>query len=193
MGQAKLKAVKKIELLRLDLGAGSNPREGFHGVDIRKLPEVGTVFDLRKTPWPWANESVDEAVSSHFIEHLDGDERILFFNELYRVMKFDAKAQIICPNWSHERAYGDPTHKWPPMSSFMALYLNKAWREGTKEKDFKDANARHVPYSCDFDFVAGVGFDPWLAVRNDEFKQFAAARYVNSHADLYLNLTKTKR
>ena len=187
MGQAKRKlaAVPKTELLKLDLGCGPHPREGFHGVDIQQYDgKVGTLFDLRKVPWPWETESVDEVHCSHFIEHLTGIERIVFMNELYRVMKFGATASIIAPNWSHERAYGDPTHQWPPISSFAALYWNAEWRK---------ANAPHVGFNCDFDYSTGVGFDPWLHTRNDEMKQFAMVRYTNSAADIYFNLTKTKR
>ncbi len=104
-----------------------------------------------------------------------------FFNELYRVMKPGGKALIITPDWSHACAYGDPTHKWPPLSSWYALYLNKGWR---------DVNAPHAPYTCDFDWSHGASWDDWLTVRNDEFKAFAMQRYINSVRDLHINLVR---
>src|SRR5262249_42658475 len=106
---------------------------------------------------------------------------ITFFNELYRVLKVGAQALIVTPDWSHSSAYGDPTHQWPPMSGWYPLYLLKAWR---------DVNAPHVPYVCDFDFVLAGGWYQWLSTRNDEFKQFAMQRYINSQTEVIVTLTK---
>ena len=47
------RAVKAaLEALRLDLGCGPHPKEGFTGVDSRKFPGVDIVHNLLK-PWPW--------------------------------------------------------------------------------------------------------------------------------------------
>jgi len=151
-----------------------------------EMPEEGENTKLNKKfkdqgCWYFKNNSIDEVFCSHFVEHLDGTERISFFNELYRVLKPGAKALIITPEWSHACAYGDPTHKWPPMSSWYALYLNKDWRTG---------NAPHVDYTCDFDWVHGASWDEWLSVKNDEMKQFAMQHYTNSIRDLHITLSK---
>lgn len=176
-------APEEIPPFKLDLGCGKRKREGFHGVDSIAFEGVDTVADLSQ-PWPWADESVDEAQSSHFVEHLTGTQRIHFFNELYRVMKPGAKASIVTPDWSHACAYGDPTHQWPPMSNWYALYLSKPWR---------DVNAPHVPYTCDFDHAGGYSSDAWLVGRNPEFVQDAHAHKINSARDLIIHLTKVKR
>lgn len=200
MGQAKLKAIKKVEAIRLDIGCGKNKRAGFVGIDAMKFDGVDHVLDVRKTPWPWPDESIDEVFSSHFVEHLTGAERIPFFNELYRVMKVGAQAQIITPDWSNACAYGDPTHQWPPMSGWYPFYLHKPWREGVPDGKGGWAlnpqgqpmtpNAPHVGYTCDFDFQNGIGWDQSVMTRNEEWRGFAAAHYVNAARDLYVNLTK---
>lgn len=97
------------EGVKLDLGCGKNKKAGFIGVDNISFDGVDVVHDLR-TQWPWEKESVEEVHCSHFLEHLTNAERVHFWNELYRVMKPGAKAQIIVPHWSSGRAYGDPTH-----------------------------------------------------------------------------------
>lgn len=202
MGQAKLKAVKKIELLRLDLGCGGNKREGFTGIDRLKLPGVDKIVDLRVAPWPWADDSVDEVHSSHFVEHLQWPERITFFNEAWRVMKNDAKATIITPDPSNDCYWGDPTHG-PAMSGWYVLYLDKEWREGVKAEDgswARDAqgnerrpNAPHVPYACDFfSTPGGIGWDQSVLSRNEEYKMFGARHYRNAIRDLYVNLVARK-
>lgn len=178
---AKAEAVLVAQPTRLDLGCGTKKREGFHGVDCRDFDGVDTIFDLRSTPWPWGENTIEEVHSSHFVEHLTGAERIGFFNELCRVMKQGGKALIVTPDWSHACAYGDPTHQWPPMSGWYALYLNKAWR---------DANAPHVGYTCDFDYAIGGSWDEWLVPRNMETRQFAMQRYINSTRDLMVTLVK---
>lgn len=174
-----------MEKLKLDLGCGKNKTQSvdeypFIGVDVLPFEGVDTVCDLKDT-WPWADNSVDEVYSRHFVEHLTGVERIHFFNELYRVLKPGGRALIITPDWTHASAYGDPTHQWPPMSSWYPLYLNTEWR---------DVNAPHVGYTCNFNWVAGTSWDAWLNVKNNEFKQFAMAHYTNATTELHVTLEK---
>lgn len=179
---AKTKPQLKVATpIRLDIGCGKNKREGFHGVDVLQFDTVDTVLDVRETPWPWADGVVDEVHCSHFVEHLSGAERVPFFNELYRVMKKGARAAIITPDWSNDCAYGDPTHQWPPMSRWYPLYLLKSWRE---------VNAPHCGYICDFDYAIGGGWEPWLEARNMNFRVFAMQYYNNAMRDLFVTLTK---
>jgi SAM-dependent methyltransferase len=179
---AQKKLALAPELVKLDFGCGPRPKEGFQGIDILDFGQTHKL-DVRKTPWPWEDSSVSEAHASHFVEHLTGEERVDFFNELYRVLLPGASALIVTPNWSHSCAYGDPTHKWPPMSGWWPLYLSKGWR--------KD-NAPHVGYVCDFDFIIAGGWDQRLEPRNAEFKTFAMNNYVDSLRDLIVTLTKRK-
>jgi hypothetical protein len=184
VGRPKLAKVEDpAPLLKLDLGCGPNKLPGYVGVDIMDFPAVDVRHDLTK-PWPWKTDSVAEVHSSHFVEHLTGAQRIPFFNELYRVLQAGAQARIICPIWSHERAYGDPTHQWPPVSTWSFFYLNKAWRDG---------NAPHVPYTCDFDHVIVGTHDPndqYVSMRNMETKVILMSRSVNTTTDIVATLTK---
>jgi hypothetical protein len=172
--------LKIAEPLKLDLGCGKNKAPGFRGVDVSPFDGVDEVADLRKK-WPWRDNTVDEVHCSHFVEHLTSPERLHFWGELYRVLKVGATARIITPNWAHSRAYGDPTHQWPPVSEWTALYLNKGWR---------DANAPHVPLGCDFDFTTGGTWDNWLETRPMDTRVFAMQRYINSCSDIFFTLTK---
>lgn len=177
----QLKPVEVVAPLKLDLGAGKNARPGFVAVDVIAFPGV-TVHDLTK-PWPWGDSSVGEVHSSHFLEHLTQDERVHFFNELWRVMQPKAQATIIVPSWTSERAYGDPTHKWPPVVGFSFLYLNKAWRE---------ANAPHTDYTCDFGFQGGNSLQhPWQ-LKNQEAQIFAQTHYLNVAQDMWVTLNTIK-
>ena len=166
------------EIIKLDIGCGKTPSEGFIGIDAIDFGQKH-VHDVRKGI-PYKDNSVAEVRCSHFVEHLTWDERVPFFNELYRVLKVGAVAQIITPHWSHACFYGDPTHK-APMSEWYPLYLNKGWRE---------TQAPHVGYTCDFDYVVAGSWDPRLQGRNPEFTQNAMNTQINGWRDLIISLTK---
>lgn len=166
-----------MSLVRLDLGCGPNPREGFQGVDVRDYGRTDILVTDLRGQWKWDDDSVDEVYSSHFVEHLTAPERIHFANELYRVLKPGGTAEIVTPHWASGRAYGDLTHQWPPVSEFWFFYLSRSWRE---------ANAPHTSdlYSCDFVVEWGTSLHPQIALRNQEFQQFASAFYREACQDL---------
>jgi hypothetical protein len=167
-------------LVKLDLGCGKTPRESFEGVDVRDFGQKH-IADLR-LPWPWSDGSVEEAHSSHFVEHLTATERIHFCNELYRVLAGGGKCQLIVPHWASCRAYGDLTHQWPPVSEFWFYYLSKAWRA---------VNAPHNDvYVCDFDATWGYSMHPSLGVRNQEYQQYALANHKEAAQDIIATLVK---
>lgn len=176
----------------------------FQGVDqVVDLVEEATPWNIEKKddkfyrraqtykPWPWADGSVDEVHCSHFLEHLTGAERVHFFNELYRVLaptEYNAAGQpikgfatIIVPHWSNERAYGDPTHQWPPVTFFSFYYLNREWRA---------VNAPHCGYTCDFDVRGNNSISNEWTVKNQETQAFAQMHYINVATDLFLQVVR---
>ena len=172
---------------KLDIGCGKNKREGFTGIDQYPMEGVDHVFDLRQK-WPVASDSVDEVQCSHFIEHLTGQERVTFYNELYRVMKSGAKATIIVPHWASNRAYGDPTHQWPPVSEMSFYYLSKDWRE--TQAPHTDKKWNKDGYDCHFAATWGYSLHPSIVTRNTEYQQFAMANYKEACQDMIVTLTK---
>jgi SAM-dependent methyltransferase len=180
MGKAAKRKVARRDDLKLDLGCGKNPRDGFEGVDVRDFGQPHVV-DLRKR-WPWDDGSVSEVNCSHFVEHLTADERIHFVNELHRVLKPGAKAFVVTPHWASTRAYGDLTHQWPPVSEFWFFYLSKEWRA---------ANAPHNDgYTCDFEVTWGYSMHQGLTARNQEFQMNALQWYKEAAQDTVATFTK---
>lgn len=188
---AALKVAPAKKLLKLDIGCGPNKKEGFLGVDILKMKGVDKVFDVRRTPWPWKDSSVEEVHCSHFLEHLTATERCAFMNELARVLIPEGKATIITPHWCSNRAYGDPTHMWPPVSEMFFFYLNRKWR--MDNAPHTDLEHNKNGYSCDFEFVGGYGMSPAIMARNEEYKQFALANYKEAAQDSFTTLTNKKK
>ncbi len=201
----KLKEVEKPKLLRLDLGCGPNPREGFEGVDIRQfngvVDHVLNIAERKKgvepwrvmlepsketcemfKPWPWKNNSVEEVHTSHFVEHLWPTERTHFVNELYRVLIPEGKCTLIVPHWNSARAYGDLTHKMPPVCEMWFSYLLREWRA---------INAPHNDfYDCDFHVTWGYSPHEALVSRNQEYQQHAMMWWKESCQDIHATLIK---
>lgn len=171
------------EPIRLDLGCGPNPKEGFQGVDVRDYGRTDILVADLRGPWKWDDDSVDEIHCCHLIEHFEARDRIHFVNEMHRVLKPGASAEIVVPHWCSGRAYGDLTHAWPPVSEFWFLYLSRAWRE---------ANAQHAcdDYTCDFTVTWGTTVHPDIVMRNQEHQQFATKFYREAAQDIVATFSK---
>lgn len=126
--------------MKLDIACGQRKQEGFIGVDVWPGPDVDVVWDLTRFPWPFDNDSVDEAVCSHYVEHTP--DLIKFMNELHRIMKPGASAIIICPYYTSYRAFMDPTHT-RFISEMSFFYFDKEWRQREK--------LDHYPITADFE------------------------------------------
>jgi ubiquinone/menaquinone biosynthesis C-methylase UbiE len=191
--KTKLVALAKEEPivpLRLDLGCGQNCKVGedgvkFTGVDYVKCDGVDIVHDLTKFPYPFEDSSVDEVFTSHFLEHLDGPERIQFFTEMYRIMKPGGKMTHIHPYYKSVRAIQDPTHKFPPIGENSYLYWDKTWRAANKLDHYK------MPVDLDFDFNIFYTFqDALWANKSEEARNFAINHYFNVVADMIVHMKK---
>lgn len=184
---------KEHKPLRVDIGCGKNKRnDGYWiGIDIIPFEGVDKVMNAGKDKWPFKDGSVDEIHASHFVEHLEPEERIHFVNELFRVLKQpvynDGKlvsgfATIIVPHWASQRAYGDMTHKWPPVSEFWFYYLDKEWRA---------INAPHnQDYKCHLNVTWGYSLHPELNARNQEYQNEAIKWNKEACSDIIAQFTK---
>ena len=177
----------KSEVIKLDIGCGKNKKEGFIGIDQYAMDGVDVVMDVRQT-WNYEDNSVDEIHCSHFIEHLTANERVKFFNELHRVLKPGAKATIITPHWASNRAYGDPTHMWPPVSEMMFYYLSQEWRD--TQAPHTDFKWNPEGFTCDLEATWGYGINPAISTRNQEFQMFAMQNYKEACTDTIATVTK---
>lgn len=165
--------------MKLDIACGQSKREGFTGVDIAKCDGVDVVHDLTVYPWPFEDNSVDEAFCSHYIEHVH--DLFKFFDELYRILKPGAQVQIIAPYGKSDRAWQDPTHIRPILEATF-LYANRGWREANK--------LNHYPISCNFDYSYGYQLNaPWN-LKSQEALNFALCHYWNVASDIHVTMTK---
>jgi cyclopropane fatty-acyl-phospholipid synthase-like methyltransferase len=121
--------------MKLNLGAGNKKVDGFISVD--KYPSITTdlVFDLESTPWPWEDNSVDQVLLIHALEHMgkNTDDYLSIICELYRVCRDGAEILIHVPHPRHDNFLGDPTHVRAITPQQLTLFdreLNDAWVAG---------------------------------------------------------------
>ena len=89
-------------LLKVELGCGDRKREGYFGLDRKKIQGVDIICDFNKK-LPLKNSSVDTLYTAHTIEYVKDLDHI--FSEIHRICKKDAVVEIIVPHFSSYTAY----------------------------------------------------------------------------------------
>lgn len=174
---------------KIDLACGQSKREGFFGVDIASTDDADLVHDLSVFPWPIGDDTAEEVVSSHYVEHTypvggPHDGLIAFMDEVYRICADGAKVEIIHPYALSSRAFQDPTHtRFIPEATWW--YFNAEWRESQK--------LDHYPIKSNFAVEnIGSGFTPGWELRSHDAQMFATTHYWNIITDLAVTLKAIK-
>jgi SAM-dependent methyltransferase len=93
---------------RLNLGCGTDIREGWVNLDVAPLPGVDVVHDLSQLPLPFADASLQEIVARDVLEHLDW---IPVLRDLHRVLRPGGTLSISSPHFTSPAVWVDPTHR----------------------------------------------------------------------------------
>lgn len=103
--------------LRLNVGSGNRPLEGFVNVDVRELSSVDVVADVRALPFP--DGSAVEIEASSLLEHFRDPYAVL--DELHRVLAPRGVLRVRVPSPWSQAGLLDPDH--------VFLADLKQWRE----------------------------------------------------------------
>ena len=120
--------------MKLNLGSGSKILEGFTNVDKYDYYKPDVVHDLEIFPYPFKDNSVDEILLSHVLEHI-GQSPELFLSiikEFYRICRNNSMIKIIVPHPRHDDFISDPTHVRPITILGLQLFdkdLNIEWEK----------------------------------------------------------------
>ena len=150
--------------MKLEIGSGGCPHAGYTNLDIDPKWNPDIVADARKIPLD--DNSVDEILAQHVIEHFYWTETSILLKEWYRVLKPNGIIKIICPDLDYIlRVYFD---------------LDNAFLD-TWEKEV-DEKGMSFPHGADKDK------DLWI-----NFKLFSSAcKYDNHFAAFNFRLLKKK-
>lgn len=114
--------------MRLNLGAGSQPREGYVNVDTVQQDGIDVVWDLNKVPWCWEDNSVTAIEAFDIFEHVD--DPIAFMTECHRILKLGKYLHIHTGYYLNPDSFTDPTHKRFPTENTFDY-----WCKGTYLKE----------------------------------------------------------
>lgn len=123
--------------LKLNIGAGFRRLDGYVSVDSFPGCEPDVLWDLERTPWPFANNSVDEIFAFHVLEHI-GQTPATFFaviREIYRVVRHGGTIAAVVPHPLHRSFISDPTHVRPfTVETFLMFSRanNLKWQKAGK-------------------------------------------------------------
>jgi glycosyltransferase involved in cell wall biosynthesis len=118
---------------RLNLGCGGQHLAGWLNIDKFAAAKPDCVVDLEQLPWPFADDSADEVLLHHVLEHLgqDSDTFLGILRELYRVCAPGARVRIVVPHPRHQDYLQDPTHVRPIVPELFlhtSLAVNRQWQ-----------------------------------------------------------------
>lgn len=119
--------------MKLNMGCGYSRLDGYTNVDNAPVCHPDALVDLETLPWPWPDDSVEEVVFQHCLEHLGRDPKVFLgmFQELYRICRKDARIKITVPHPRHDHFLNDPTHVRPISPDMLCLFsrsLNDEWQ-----------------------------------------------------------------
>lgn len=119
--------------MKLNLGCGQNLLPGYVNVDRYGSPDVQC--DLETFPWPWPDNSVDEFLFNHSLEHMGASLRtfIGIIKEVYRTGRDGALVKIAAPHPRHDTFLNDPTHVRAITPEVMSLFSRRNCAEWKRQ------------------------------------------------------------
>lgn len=181
------RSAQKSEPVKINLGAGEHWLEGWDNVDL-VMPTIemlsgGRHVDLSVFPWPFDENSADEMMASHILEHFDKLNGKCFLAECARILKPGGKLHVAVPdmdifidcrnnvNWLPVHGYywtdfnhffgGNETEKRPEMRHYYmynvetltAMMLAAGFSTAEKRDPLPEDNSRYHAISL---YVTGV-------------------------------------
>ena len=144
--------------MRLNLGCGDVHIDGYLNVDkeVECLPDK--IQDLEVLPWDFRDNSVDQIILSHVLEHLGQTSQIYLsiIKELYRICKAGAEIAITVPHPRHDDFLTDPTHVRPILPGQFHMYSKR------QNKEWRDQGIANTPLADYLDVDFEVGDVTWV-------------------------------
>ena len=121
--------------MKLNLGCGFNQLEGYVNVDRETACSPDQVVDLEHVPWPFDDDSADEVLLFHTLEHLGetAGAYIALLKELYRICRPGAVVRIRVPHPRHDEFIIDPTHVRAILPEQFQLFSKQKNRDDLEE------------------------------------------------------------
>lgn len=93
----------------LDIGCGTNKVAGAIGMDFNPKTAADVIHDLDDLPYPFADNSFDEVIGRHVIEHVSNPLAVMC--ELHRITRAGGIVKLVAPHWTNPDFATDLTHR----------------------------------------------------------------------------------
>lgn len=172
--------------MKLNIGSGSDRFENFINIDYDLNCNPDYCLDIEKDKLPFEDNSVDEVIAHHVLEHL-GEGYFHFMQELYRVCQHGAIVDILVPHHRHEYFLNDPTHRRPITVQGLWLF-SKKYNDACAQQN---ARASKLAYYYGIDFEVGdVTYtpDPAYVEKFDGKPSSFVETYIYEHNNIIMEV-----
>ncbi len=187
--RAALRWIREASDVRLNLGCGDAPIDGWINVDGIWNPRAELVVGLRGR-LPIASGSVRFIFTEHLIEHFRYPEAVHFLGECRRILEPGGAIRVVAPDLqAMARAYAEQDREWfgkafPYLSDPVAV-LNLVFHQGGAHHYIYDSEAlQAVLREAGFERVAPSSFRrsawPELNVDLDDEMRIVKSVYVEA-------------
>jgi ubiquinone/menaquinone biosynthesis C-methylase UbiE len=170
--------------MKINIGAGDQKIEGFISVDYDSNCNPDYVVNIEKDPLPFPDNSVDQVIIHHVLEHL-GEGYFHFLQELYRVCRHGAMIDILVPHPRHDYYLNDPTHRRPITVEGMWLF-SKKYNEVCRQQNARASRLADY-FGVDFEVVdSGEIPDPRYAKMFEGQPADSVRAYLPQHNNIIM-------
>ncbi len=175
--------------MKIHLGCGKDYKEGYVNIDTSSEVNPDKVWDLEETPLPFKEDSVEEVVAYHVLEHVKNF--IPLMHDLRRICKKGARIHIKTPFYSSWGQFNDPTHV-RYFSPFTFNYFKKgtySHEVGAKEDMFNVKKVR-INFAIGRAKKLNKIFNPLINLNHDIYCRFFAWILPSSELEFELEVLK---
>ena len=156
-------------MVKLNLGCGPTPLEGFVNVDIRNLPSVDVLDDVGKL-YKFKSDSVDLIYACHVLEHFGRHEYIKVLERWYNTLKYGGVLRISVPNVG---AVCEQYNNGVPLKKLIGfLYGGQTYKENYHYIGFDFESLKEDLEAIGF---KGVGKWDWHTTEHSHIDDFSQA------------------
>ncbi len=144
--------------VRLNLGAGEWRPAGYVSVDLDAGADVQ--HDLSVRPWPFADESADEVLAAHILEHFDKAAGVIFLRECLRILAPGGLLRLAVPDMDKFiacRLAGD----WSPLYGYRWRDFNHFLGGDDREPNPHQRHRHMYSFESLAYTLEGVGFSKY--------------------------------